>query len=325
MTQQDSIAPLPSDSESMLQPDSLFIQEARPWRARYDSVVTLTPGNCFIMPMPEDTAGAGHAHPDLGGELSRVMAHSFFTDKDSTLRTDLPYRSYGMAGDPVPYTVRGDNAITILLILCFIFFVVSVAHSQRFIIKQMKGFFYVSHSSENNGETGGELRFQAFLATVDCLVLAIGSYLLATQAMTSEFMFKTDLTLIAYLFAAFLSFFAFKLIVGTVVNSVFFDVKKNLRWIKALLFLTACEGVLLFPMLLFQVYFDFSAENSLYYFGFVLILNKILTFYKCWQIFFKQKGLFLQNILYFCALEIAPLLAFGGAWLALIDFLKINF
>ncbi len=286
----------------------------------------LHPGDNFIMPMPEDSAEAGgHARYDVGGELSRVMKQNFFTGKDSTLRTDLPFHRYGVAGDPVPYTVRGDNAITILLILCFIFFVVSVAHSQRFITKQMKGFFYVLHSSDSNAETGGELRFQAFLATVNCLVLAIGSYLLATQAMTSEFMFKTDLTLIAYLFAAFLSFYAIKFIAGTVVNLVFFDVKKNLQWTKALLFLTACEGVLLFPMLLFQVYFDFSAENSLYYFGFVLILNKILTFYKCWQIFFKQNGLFLQNILYFCALEIAPLLAFGGAWLALIDFLKINF
>ena len=286
----------------------------------------LHPGDNFIMPMPEDSAeAAGHARYDVGGELSRVMKQNFFTSKDSTMRTDLPYHSYGVAGDPVPYTVRGDNAITILLILCFIFFVVSVAHSKQFITKQIKSFFFVSHSSDSNTETGGELRFQVFLAVVDGLVLAIGSYLLATRAMTSEFMFQTDLTLIAHFFAAFIAFFGLRWLIGTVVNLVFFDVKKNLQWIKAQLLLTACEGVLLFPMLLLQVYFDFSAQNAIYYFGFVLVLNKILTFYKCWLIFFRQNGLFLQNILYFCALEIAPLLAFGGAWLALIDFLKINF
>ena len=311
-----------SDSLTMQLINELISQQ----RSSRVQPTPLHPGDNFIMPMPEDSAEAGgHARYDVGGELSRVMKQNFFTSKDSTLRTDLPYRSYGVAGDPIPYTVRGDNAITILLILCFIFFVVSVAHSKQFIMKQIKGFFFVSHSSDSNTETGGELRFQVFLAIVDSLVLAIGSYLLATRAMTTEFMFQTDLVLIAWFFAVFVSFFGVRWLIGTVVNMVFFDVKKNLQWIKAQLLLTACEGVLLFPMLLLQVYFDFSAKNAIYYFGFVLILNKLLTFYKCWLIFFRQNGLFLQNILYFCALEIAPLLAFGGAWLALIDYLKINF
>ena len=81
----------------------------------------------------------------------------------------------------------------------------------------------------------------------------------------------------------------------------------------------------MYPLVMLQVYFDLSLENAAVFFVIVLILNKILTFYKSWIIFFKQKGLFLQNILYFCALEITPVLAFCGTWLMIINKLKVNF
>jgi hypothetical protein len=74
-----------------------------------------------------------------------------------------------------------------------------------------------------------------------------------------------------------------------------------------------------------QVYFDLSLEKAAFLFCFVLFLNKILAFYKSWLIFFKQKGLYFQNILYFCALEITPILAFCGAWLMIVNNLKVNF
>ena len=318
MVQQDSIASLASDTLTMQLLNEFYAQQRSWGRVKCD---TLHPGDNYIMPMPEDSATA----LDTGANLLKELNHNFFTEKDSTLRTDLPYRSYGVAGAPVPYTVRGDNSITILLIFCFVLFVVSVAHTRRFIGKQLRNFFYEHLHSDSSGETGGELHFQTFLVMVDCLVLAISSYLLARETIATRFMFHTDLTLIAILTGAFAVFFALRWLAGAIVNLTFFGVKKNLQWIKAQLLVTACEGVLLFPMLLLLVYFDFSAENALYYFGFVLILNKILTFYKCWLIFFKQNSGYLQNILYFCALEIAPLLAFGGAWLALIDLLKVNF
>ena len=57
----------------------------------------------------------------------------------------------------------------------------------------------------------------------------------------------------------------------------------------------------------------------------LLNINKILSFYNELNIFFRQNGGTLQTFLYFCALELVPLLAFGGIWLMTIDLLKINF
>ena len=58
---------------------------------------------------------------------------------------------------------------------------------------------------------------------------------------------------------------------------------------------------------------------------FILLLTKILTFFKLWAIFFRQTGYFLQIILYLCALEIIPLLSLVGVLSLIADVLKVNF
>jgi len=83
--------------------------------------------------------------------------------------------------------------------------------------------------------------------------------------------------------------------------------------------------MLFFPAVLVQVYFDLGIENVIYYYVLVLFLAKILTFYKSWAIFFRQSGVYMQTFLYFCALEIAPLLGFAAALWWIADLLKINF
>jgi len=83
--------------------------------------------------------------------------------------------------------------------------------------------------------------------------------------------------------------------------------------------------VLLFPAVILQAYFGLSIQNVEIYFIIVLIIVKILTIYKCYVIFFRQSVVKLQIILYFCTLEIVPLLAFWGALVITANNLKINF
>ena len=78
--------------------------------------------------------------------------------------------------------------------------------------------------------------------------------------------------------------------------------KKNEQWLKAYLFLLSCEGVLLFPVVMLLSYFDLSLQVAVIYTIIVLVLVKILSFYKSYLIFFKRNGLFLQIILYFLPL-----------------------
>ena len=85
------------------------------------------------------------------------------------------------------------------------------------------------------------------------------------------------------------------------------------------------EGIVLFPAVLLQTYFGMSERNVIIYFVIVLFLVKIVTFFKCYIVFFRRNVVKLQIILYFCALEIVPLLAFWGALDYMAKSLKINF
>jgi len=92
-----------------------------------------------------------------------------------------------------------------------------------------------------------------------------------------------------------------------------------------MLFLTSAEGIALFPIVMLRAYFDLSMQNVVIYFIIVLLIVKILTFYRAFVIFFRRNVVSLQIILYFCALEMVPLLALWGTLVFTANNLKINF
>lgn len=248
----------------------------------------------------------------------------FFTG-DSLFQTEVLGDRYGVAGDPVPYTLRSDNLLTSLMLISFVILVVSFSNARRFIVRQLKDFFYFPHNDSNISETSSELRFQLFLVLLACLLLAITTYQYARNYVADSFMLDSDFLLIGLFTGSFIGYFIVKGLLYWLVNAVFFEPRSCLQWPKQLLFLIATEGVLLFPAVLLLIYFDLTIEKAAYYITFVLILVKILTFYKSWSIFFRRKGIFLQNFLYFCALEIVPLLGLASGLGLLMDQLKINY
>ena len=155
--------------------------------------------------------------------------------------------------------------------------------------------------------------------------LAICSFIYTAEQVDGFFIIDSNIAIIGIFFLVSAIYFLLKWFIYSLVNNVLFGGKKSLQWSQTFFFITALEGVALFPLPLMMVYFGLSVEKGMYYFAFVLFLSKILTFFKSWNIFFRQNILFLQNILYFCALEMTPLFAFSGAWLMLAHFLKVKF
>ena len=259
----------------------------------------------------------------------RTDSGQSYLDRDSVLTASIPpgVKGYdmGVAGDAVPYSIGRDDIISIVLLVCFVVVMISVNSSGNFIIRQFRNFFYTTRDNKVMTETSSELRFQIIMALIDILLLGIASYIYATDTIVRLPEMVDNYGLMGMMVGMFLCFFLLRWLVWTIVNITFFGSKKNIHWTRLQLFLTAMEGVLMFPLVMLLVYFDFSVEKGLICFLIILILNKILTFYKCWSIFFKQNGGVLQTFLYFCALEMTPLLAFCGAWVALTNYLKVNF
>ncbi|MGN1263659.1 MAG: DUF4271 domain-containing protein, partial [Prevotella sp.] len=234
--------------------------------------------------------------------------------------------NYGMAGDPVPYTVRNDDMITGLLMVSFILVVVALSNLYRLIVRNVKDILYVKQREETIiTQTSSEVRFQFFLLVQACLQFAIFQYFYTMHFIGDTFVLASQYHLIGIYFAMYMAYYLCKGILYSVVNTVFFGSKKSMQWMQWFLFITAMGGVILFPVTLLQVYFDLQIQNVTFYLAIVLILVKMLSIYKGYFIFFNRAGGFIQIILYFCALEIVPAALFWGLLAITGNHLNINF
>ena len=234
--------------------------------------------------------------------------------------------AFGVTAKPAPYTISGDNIITGLLIVSFILALISVANSKRFIARQAKNFFRSPNERTTPmTETATEIRFQVFLVLLTCLLGAIIFFFYTLEYVAQTFILSSQYELVAVYFGIYLAYFLLKFGLYASVNWVFFNHRQNNRWIKAQLFVSSIEGLLLFPIVLLLVYFDLPLKTTVIYSLGVIIFIKILSFYKCFTIFFQKITSFLQIILYFCTLEIIPVAMLYGFLVLTNDFLRINY
>ena len=268
--------------------------------------------------------------PTKGYSLLDVQSPQYYREgffsKDTLFHPELPGGRYGVAGDPVPYNIHNDSIITSILLGFFILMVIAYANTHEFVTRQLKKFFYVpSEETMEITETGTELRIQLFMVLLSSVLLSLLYYFYVIHFVGDTFILNSQYLLIAIYFVMMVSYFMAKWWLYTLVNTVFFGSKKNRHWLKTILFISSMEGAVFLPAVLLQAYFDMTEKNVVIYFIIVLIFVKILTFFKCYVAFFRRNVVKLQIILYFCALEMVPLLAFWGALDYVTDSLKINF
>ena len=231
----------------------------------------------------------------------------------------------GVSGVLAPYAVSNDNVIAAMLLGCFVMAMVAFSLSRNFIERQVKSFFRVSRSKESMVEADGELRFQTILVAQTSLLFSILYYFFVHELRTGKLSSGSQLGAIGCFFCVFIAYFLFKNLIYGFVNWVFFDRKNNGQWRRMQVFLSSLEGVLLFPIVLLQVYFSLSLQAAMIYTLFVILFIKMLAFYKSYTIFFKRMGASLQIILYFCALELMPLMVLWGVLFITDNYLIINF
>lgn len=261
----------------------------------------------------------------LDVDLPQYYREGFFS-KDSLFHPELPGGRYGVAGDPVPYTVQHDNVIISLLLLLFVLATIAFSNSRHFVVRQTKNFFSTNREGMTEiTETAVEIRFQAFLTFLNSLLLSILFYFYTLNFIGETFLLDSQYHLIAVFLGMTVVYYLVKTMLYAIVNNVFFDGKKNRQWMKSFLFITSIEGVSLFPLVVVWTFFDISIQNAVIYVVIVISIVKILELFKCFLIFFRQNVVKLQIILYFCTLEIIPMALLWGALVFTANSLKINF
>ena len=297
--------------------------------AQQDSIIQahFKPGEIHWSDRPDTLHLPGHdrGHNMLDVDIPQYYREGFFS-KDTLFHPELQGGRNGIAGDPVPYTVHADNLMTGLLLLCFIMIVVAFSSVKDFLLHQFKSFFYFSRDvSSEISETAVEFRFQFFLVMLASLLISLLFYFYTLYYIGETFILRSPYYLILIYWGIIMGYYLLKAMLYTIVNLVLFDSKRNKQWMRSFLFISSVEGILMFPIVMMKGYFDIPIESAAIYVEVVLTIIKILTFYKCFIIFFSRNVVKLQIILYFCALEMVPLLFVWSVLNATANMLKINF
>ena len=229
---QDSIT-----TEQQLSPEAIIERPAKPRHpyqvlrmlpkdatpAQQDSAIqaTFQPKQIRYSSRPDTLHIPGHGIGKSIRDVSlpKYYKESFFS-KDTLLHPEIAGGRYGVAGDPIPYTVRSDDTISLLLLFSFIIVMVSYAKSKQFFIRQAKSFFYVNHRESSINETSNEIRFQVFMVVLTCLLWALLQYFYTINYIGSTFVLSSQYHLIAIFFAMNVGYFMLRNILYTWVNTV---------------------------------------------------------------------------------------------------------
>ena len=256
--------------------------------------------------------------------LPKYYRESYFTGRPF-FHPDLFGGRLGVAGDPVPYTIPRDNIITALLMLCFIVGVLAFTKSKQFMARQAKSFFRQPRGVLSEiTETAQEIRFQLTLALQSCLLMGLVYFFYVESRVAQTF--TVDQYRVIGLFALeFLGYIVAKALLYQLSGWVFFDPRRSRIWMKSWLFLLVLEGLALYPPVLLQAFFGTGVATTLACAGVVILLAKIMAFYKTRAIFFNYRGGIVQNFLYFCTLELIPIAALWGVLTITSNYLKVSF
>lgn len=219
------------------------------------------------------------------------------------------YQAQGIAGDPLPYRFRSDDYVTGVLMLSFFLVAWVIARSWHFLAGSVKDFFY-DRKQENmlDSRTDSELRGQLFLIFQTCFVLGVLFFDYTQEHMTEVFNQISPYKILGTSVGVCSAYYLVKLLLYSFVNYIFFDRGQSRLWMETQFLSILALGLALLPVTLLVVYFDISFRSLTVLFVLILTVVKVLLLYKCSRIFFGYRGGGVHLILYFCALEIIPLL-----------------
>ncbi len=213
----------------------------------------------------------------------------------------------GAKGEIIPYMLSHDYIITGIIAFCFFLLCYVLSRGFDLIIHQLKGFFSERERNNMFVETGSEFRYQAFLVFHTCIMISLLVYDFRFQHLFPQYLFPSW-EIIGYGIIGVAAYYSLKFLLYEFVNWVFFDKQKSGRWNEINFLVISLQGLIFFPLVCLSIFSIPNSQYIPYIVLFVIILAKILLFYKSFSIFFVNFRGLCYNILYFCTLETIPLL-----------------
>ena len=219
----------------------------------------------------------------------------------------------GIVGQMIPYRLDGDEWIAGVMIFCFIVTSYVLSHGRKNFFQSVRKLFS-NHGINHifHKQTSVDTYCLLLLNLQTCLLVSVITLKFLSESpsssVASNMSPSTISTLLGFYSGLGILYLLIKKYSYRFINWIFFDKIKNNLWMESYFFVVSIFGMLLFPVALLVVYGDFSFYTSVLIPVFLFVLMNLFFIYKCFSIFFSQlHGLF-HLFLYFCTLEMLPLL-----------------
>ena len=218
-----------------------------------------------------------------------------------------------IGGELTPYLLSDDEWITGILIGCFVITACVLSQGKILLLQSLRKLFSTHEIGHLfHKQPAIDSYFLTLLTLQTCLLVSIlllkfqsdGFVISTTERLTTS---ASSILLACYSLMTVLYCIA-KRYIYKFINWIFFDKAKNNLWTDAYFFILSIFGMLLLPVTLLAVYGNLPFHLSIIIPVFLFFLMNLIFIYKCFSIFFSQLHGSFYLFLYFCTLEILPLL-----------------
>lgn len=262
-----------------------------------------------------DTIADTVAHAmQVAAPVHKVVAHA------------VPAVPKGFSGTFLPYLPQTDDLIAGILLVCFFISAFVLAHSRKFLFQQAKDFIsYHKRGSIFDTSTVTDVRYLLLLVIQTCIFSGIVLFILFITLQPELTRKLEPPSLLGMYIGVCLLYLVIKWLLYTFLGWIFFDRNKVSEWLEAYSAIIYYLGFALFPFVLYLVYFDYDLTYIVSISLFLFVFVKILMFCKWCKLFFRNIIDVFLIILYFCALEIMPLILLYKGMIELNNLLAIKF
>ena len=231
---------------------------------------------------------------------------------DSIMRADsialadslrLAKLTRGFEGIPHPSFAESESWVFGTILFLFLMMVVSFLRSSGWFYESVRIFFQVKdRSSIFSKTTINDFQSRFILILFSVGVLSLYGYILLIPSGK-----PFEITQYALVLGVTLLFYIFKFLSIEVLGYVFLE-KQSLKIARESYFnLLIYLGIVLFPLLIFQIYFPLWLNDYTVYISLVVcVLLFVFLIFKLFQIFFQKAVTSFYLLLYLCTLEILP-------------------
>ena len=229
---------------------------------------------------------------------------------DSVLHAEVPYKPFGFGATETPFRIRHNEWSGLILLVCLLLAASLIMRLHKNFREILRGVFLPIPGKMDEPLVDDPLRYSTRLIAICLLSITVAMVTFTyTQFDVAYYpFFETPYILFGAFFLLWIVYFLIKRMMSSFVNWIFFREEKIFTMHRAYTFVYVAESILFLILAMVVVYLPVPHEKVLLLSLCLVFLVKIVLLFKTYQIFFPKLYGTLHLIVYFCTLELIPLL-----------------